>query len=132
MLLLGLGGKREREMKRRDEKKESVKKGNGNTSDVRVHVSTYTTLPVRRKWLGVGGEMGGGRLAKINGKKDTHHWWHVHNQVRGDRTRRRRPEIESRKLQSVGAKQERGGGWTAEGGGAAVKSRVNWGWRMRS
>lgn len=60
MLLLGLGGKREREMKRRDEKKESVKKGNGNTSDVRVHVSTYTTLPVRRKWLGVGGENGTG------------------------------------------------------------------------
>lgn len=119
-------------MKRRDEKKESVKKGNGNTSDVRVHVSTYTTLPVRRKWLGLGGEMGGGRLAKINGKKDTHHWWHVHNQVRGDRTKRRRPEIESRKLQSVGAKQERGGGWTVGGGGAAVKSRVNWGWRMRS
>lgn len=47
-------------MKRRDEKKESVKKGNGNTSDVRVHVSTYTTLPVRRKWLGVGGENGTG------------------------------------------------------------------------
>lgn len=76
--------------------------------------------------------MGRGRLAKINGKKDTHHWWHVHNQVRGDRTKRRRPEIESRKLQSVGAKQERGGGWTVGGGGAAVKSRVNWGWRMRS
>lgn len=34
----------------------------------------------------------------------------MHNQARGDSTRGRRPEIESRKLQSVGAEQQKGGG----------------------